>query len=105
MITVLFFAKIREQLGLSQLELDVNTFESLSLDQLVQQLISEPQRLGYEKDRFDILSSCVGQSHSDGNPAILVSYNHEIIKDPAKFADIMVASGDEIAFFPPVTGG
>lgn len=75
-ITVKFFASLREQVGISELQLPVT--EQLTVSQVWTQ-------------------AC-------GNGAlpahILSAVNLEYVD-----RDTMVKAGDEIAFFPPVTGG
>ena len=84
MIKILFFARIQEELGCSELDLDWS--ESVAdLDALQEQLFRE------RGERWrEILTQCnviraVNQTVVEGNPS--------------------VQDGDEVAFFPPVTGG
>ncbi len=74
-ITVKYFASLREQLGKSE--------ETLTLD--VTTPISE------------VWQSVSGISDSEN---ILMTINMEYVK-----SDAIVKDGDEVAFFPPVTGG
>ena len=84
MIRVLFFARIREQLG--QTALDVNYGPALqTLAGLQEHLIAEhggcwPEVLGA--------------------PNVVRAVNQEMAD-----LDQALADGDEVAFFPPVTGG
>lgn len=80
-IQVLFFAKIREQIGQSQLTVaeDFTTVEALRLHLTAQ---GEPWRSALAVDK------------------LLVGVNHTIV--PLTTA---IKGGDEVAFFPPVTGG
>ena len=84
MVDVLFFASLREQLTVDreQLELDdeVKTISDLK------QLLS--QRGGLWSELF---------TRQQG---LLCSVNQQMADDDAK-----IKSGDEVAFFPPVTGG
>ncbi|EEB9225374.1 molybdopterin synthase sulfur carrier subunit [Salmonella enterica subsp. enterica serovar Kentucky] len=81
MIKVLFFAQVRELTGTDALDLpaDFSTVESLR------------QHLATKSDRWALaledgkLLAAVNQT--------LVSYDHPL------------TAGDEVAFFPPVTGG
>lgn len=84
MTTVHYFASIREKLGLSfeeiELPKEVNTVSAL-VELLVEQHGSQWE---------EVLNSA----------SVLVAVNQSV----AKFAS-SVNDGDEIAFFPPVTGG
>lgn len=75
-VKVLFFASLRERLGVGQVMLD--TPAALSVQEVWQR------------------SS--GEASLPAN--VLVSVNHEYA-----CADVRVQPGDEVAFFPPVTGG
>ena len=75
-IKVKFFAKLREELG--RAEASVEYSEGLSVSQLWANLI---------EDR-------------DIPEKVLVSINMEYVK-----GDPILNDGDEVAFFPPVTGG
>lgn len=84
MLRVLFFGRVREELGCDSLDLvlDSNTSD---LDSLQQHLCDSrggkwPEVLGQEN-----IIRAVNQSVADKNTVL--------------------ADGDEIAFFPPVTGG
>ncbi len=81
MITVLFFARIRESVGVDRLTLDsaCGTVEALRLT-----LCGRGERWSLALEPGKLLSA-VNQT--------LVSRDHP------------VADGDEVAFFPPVTGG
>lgn len=82
MIRVLFLAQLREQLGIA--ELHVATERVVSIATLKQYLVaSHPQ---WEQ----FLS----------NSKLLAAVNHQYVK-----TDLAIKSGDEVAFFPPVTGG
>ena len=75
-IKVKYFASLREQIGRSGDYLQV----------------SEPLTA------MEVWKQATGREHfSDG---LLIALNHEYISD-----DVLVNDGDEIAFFPPVTGG
>jgi molybdopterin synthase sulfur carrier subunit len=82
MINVLFFARLREQLGCEQTQLDAeNVLDLMAVrDALVKQ---HPAWREYLFDHS--LLAAVNQMLVKGNPVI-----HD---------------GDEVAFFPPVTGG
>ncbi len=82
MIKIVFFAALREQLGCSELSLASTNI--LTINQLKQALIEhQPQ----------------WQNLIENN-TLLSAINHEMVD-----GEHPVKSGDEIAFFPPVTGG
>lgn len=82
MIRVLFLAQLREQLGTAELQIADDSVDSIQA--LKQYLVTaHPQ---WEQ----FLS----------NSRLLVAVNHEYAK-----TDVAIKSGDEVAFFPPVTGG
>ena len=84
MLEVLFFARLREQLGVSRLEVPfsnaVNTLASLQ-----DYLIAEHGEAWAEALQSENILRAVNQ-------------------DMAAL-DSVLAAGDEVAFFPPVTGG
>ncbi|MEQ5183016.1 molybdopterin synthase sulfur carrier subunit [Providencia rettgeri] len=81
MITVLFFAQVRELVGIERLELVAQypTVESLR------------QALAQKGDRWAL-------ALEDGK--LLAAVNQSFVS-----ADHPLNAGDEVAFFPPVTGG
>ncbi len=84
MIKVLFFAKLREQLKTGQLDIEYN--ESIqSVNDLLEVIFTNEGELFKEK-----LSS----------PQIIAAVNHEVSD-----RDSTVKDGDEVAFYPPVSGG
>lgn len=84
MIRVLFFASIREQLECSELEVAFPG-PGCSVDTLRAQLIEEH-----------------GQAWSEAleQDNVITAINQTIVAP-----DAAVSEGDEVAFFPPVTGG
>ncbi len=84
MIKVLFFARIREQLGRSVLELE--------LDSTVEKLC----------DLQNLLIATYGQEWEQAlaAPNVVRAVNQEVVE-----LDCAIEDGDEVAFFPPVTGG
>lgn len=82
MVKVLFFAQLREQLGCSEYNLDINS--AVSLDWLREQLAEQNEQW---RDCF-------------ANDKLLMAVNQELVDNKAAVND-----GDEVAFFPPVTGG
>jgi len=82
MIRVLFFAQLREQLGCEQLALAMP--ESSNISQLRALLVEQhPQ-----------------WSRFLGSDKLLFAVNQTMAK-----ATQVINDGDEVAFFPPVTGG
>lgn len=75
-IQVLFFASLREQVGQSQAQLDLDT--PTDLNTVWQTATQSP----------------VWPEHT------LIAINQQYVN-----ADTQVQAGDEVAFFPPVTGG
>jgi len=82
MIKVLFFAQLRDQLGVS--ELSLNSAENPNVQALLTNLKAKNEN--WEKHL------------SQGS--LMVAVNQAISNKTAT-----LASGDEVAFFPPVTGG
>lgn len=81
MIKVLFFAQVRELVGTDALQLDSN---AATVEQLREQLAAKGDRWALALEEGKLLAA-VNQT--------LVESSHPI------------ADGDEVAFFPPVTGG
>ena len=82
MIKVVFFAALREQLACSELSLSQDEIDNIK--QLKQVLITKNPKW---------------QSHLD-NGTLLYANNKTIVDEQH-----LIVSGDEVAFFPPVTGG
>ncbi|EKT58302.1 molybdopterin synthase sulfur carrier subunit [Providencia sneebia] len=81
MITVLFFAQVRELVGTERLELSASFADVAALRQ---ELITRGDRWALALEDGKLLAA-VNQS--------FVPMNHPL------------TAGDEVAFFPPVTGG
>lgn len=81
MLTVLLFASIRERLELDRL----TCAPERNVDVLV-----------------EVLSRTYGPAWADilRAPNVIVAVNHEVVP-----FDHVLHAGDEVAFFPPVTGG
>ena len=82
MISVCFFAELRERLGCAELTID--DFSGQNVDQLLQLINArQPQ-----------WSSIIAEKKW------LIAVNHAMAN-----LNTTISDGDEIAFFPPVTGG
>lgn len=82
MIKVVFFAALREQLDCSELTVsceNITTIADLKL------------QLASKNEQWQTLF---------GNTSLLSAVNHELVDN-----EQIITSGDEVAFFPPVTGG
>ena len=84
MVDVLFFASIREQLGLRKLAIELPS-KAVSLADFKQLLI----------DRHEPFWAQVLLADN-----VVKAVNQQVVDDSYSVAD-----GDEVAFFPPVTGG
>jgi molybdopterin synthase sulfur carrier subunit len=82
-VKVLFFASLREVLGVNSVELE--TSGSISIQTLISQLS--------DQESAEWLEILTGEN-------IRIAVNQGIIN-----GDVGVSDGDEVAFFPPVTGG
>jgi len=82
MINIIFFSKFREQMGLSSLSFDSTNIVSVA--DLIAAL-----RLGYP-----LTTDFLTQNN------LLIAVNQELAT-----AQTLIKTGDEVAFFPPVTGG
>jgi len=82
MISVLFFAQLREALGVQKIEIPID--QSLSLTELLAFIIQKNPHWEQALTRKNLL----------------MSINQELAQ-----VDSLVRWGDEVAFFPPVTGG
>lgn len=82
MIKVVFFAALREQLDCSELTVsceNITTIADLKL------------QLASKNEQWQTLF---------GNTSLLSAVNHELVDN-----EQIITSGNEVAFFPPVTGG
>jgi|SaaInl1SG_22_DNA_1037389.scaffolds.fasta_scaffold00619_15 molybdopterin converting factor subunit 1 len=82
-INVLFFAKLREEVGENKLSINLEEFSSATIKDLFDDLSTNYKRLSLYKGE------------------IKAALNQEMVKD----WNIKISDGDEIAFFPPITGG
>lgn len=79
---ILFFASLKEQLSQAELELDVREFSTIA------DLISHLSERGDNWQK------------AFANPNLLCAVNQSMCTP-----EQTISAGDEIAFFPPVTGG
>jgi len=84
MIDILYFARFREKLGVEREQMALNS-QLQTVAMLMQELSSRGENW---KDVFS------------GSQQVLVAVNQEMVK-----ADAVLNDGDEVGFFPPVTGG
>jgi molybdopterin synthase sulfur carrier subunit len=81
-MNILFFASLKERLGCSELELEIA--EPCEVEAIRQQLMAKGEPW----------------SSALSAPNLLIAVNQEVSN-----AQTIVQQGDELAFFPPVTGG
>ncbi|MFC6670980.1 molybdopterin converting factor subunit 1 [Marinobacterium aestuariivivens] len=84
MLQLVYFARVREQLGLDQERLALPPGVG-RVEQLIEHLVAERGETWRQ-----VLKA----------PNLLVAVNQEMVDQGAALQD-----GDEVAFFPPVTGG
>jgi molybdopterin synthase sulfur carrier subunit len=82
MIKIVFFAALREQLNCQ--ELQISSEQASTVGELKQLLADKGE---HWKKAFS-------------NSALLSAVNHDMVNH-----DHILKAGDEVAFFPPVTGG
>ena len=82
MIKVVFFAALREQLNCSELSLSSEKLATVA--DLKTELASKDEKW----------------QQVFANSALLSAVNHDMVN-----AEQAIKAGDEVAFFPPVTGG
>ncbi|OPX55217.1 molybdenum cofactor biosynthesis protein MoaC/molybdopterin converting factor, subunit 1,TIGR01682 [Oceanospirillum multiglobuliferum] len=83
-IQVRFFAQLKEQLGCEQQWIELSQLEAHTLDGVLQHL---------QQQQPDWQAALAANN-------LLMSINQNMVKRQAR-----VTAGDEVAFFPPVTGG
>lgn len=83
-ITILYFARIKEVVNYSS--------EQVELPEEVETIIALKSWLSNRGETWQKLFS--------GSGVVRAAINHELVDDMATFEE-----GDEVAFFPPVTGG
>ncbi len=84
MIDIIYFASIREQLSLAN--------ESIEIPQGVESVADLSSWLQEQRGEKWIIAL--------GNISTLIAVNQEMVG-----LEYVIQSGDEVAFFPPVTGG
>ena len=82
-VKIVLFANLREALGVDSVELQITGSSSVSA--LISQLADQQSQ-----EWFEMLTA----------ENIRVAVNQDLIND-----DVDIVDGDEVAFFPPVTGG
>jgi sulfur-carrier protein len=82
-VTVRFFARLREAVGAGHLELPLGR-DTATLDALQAHL----------QQRGEPWRAALAERN------LLRAVNHEVVH-----TDVALAEGDEVAFYPPVTGG
>jgi sulfur-carrier protein len=83
MINILYFARLRESLGIADEVIDIH--DELTVADLMNKLA---QRGGAWQQAFD------------GCLPLRAAVNQTLVSESA-----LIKNGDEVAFFPPVTGG
>ncbi len=84
MIKILYFARFREQLGLGEERLEIGGKPCTAAD-LIEHL----------RARGGVWSEVLGEGER-----VLIAVNQDLARPQTALQD-----GDEVAFFPPVTGG
>lgn len=84
MIRILYFGRLREQVQTGEENLDYSDT-----------LVNVGQLVGHLGERGESWQSAL-----NGQAAILVAVNQEMADPQTPLSD-----GDEVAFFPPITGG
>ena len=85
MIKIIFFARLRELMGIEQLDYELDSEEHTSVDNVLHALSTQ----------YPSLNDYITHGH-----LVMIAVNQQT-------ADLSktLKSGDELAFFPPVTGG
>ena len=87
-ITIKLFSALREALGESEFQLDLSDISEASAPVNVEAIKKQLSQRGAEwKEALN-------------QPNLVHALNHKVV-----FTDAVVIEGDELAFFPPMTGG
>ena len=87
-ITIKLFSALREALGESEFQLDLSAVSEASAQIDVAAIKRQLSQRGVEwKEALN-------------QPNLVHALNHKVV-----FTDAVVSEGDELAFFPPMTGG
>ena len=87
-ITIKLFSALREALGESEFQLDLYDISEASAPVDVEAIKKQLSQRGVEwKEALN-------------QPNLVHALNHKVV-----FTDAAVSEGDELAFFPPMTGG
>ena len=86
-ITIKLFSALREALGESEFELDLTDSSSVGAQVDVAAIKALSERGAAWKEALN-------------QPNLVHALNHKVV-----FTDAVVSDGDELAFFPPMTGG
>ncbi len=87
-ITIKLFSALREALGESEFELDLVEIEHA------------PNELDVAVIKAALSKRGAAWRDALNQPNLVHALNHKVV-----FTDALVAEGDELAFFPPMTGG
>lgn len=96
MVNVFFFAKLREQLNCGHLQLTLTDYP-LSIKQLVDaigDLVNSAEEGVFSLSSDEFVACLMADN-------IVMAVNHQVVKTK----EFALVDGDEIAFYPPVTGG
>ena len=85
MIKIIFFARLREIMGIEQLDYELDRDQKTSVDNVLRSLAVE----------YPPLNDYISQGH-----LVMIAVNQQTTD-----IEKTLKSGDELAFFPPVTGG
>jgi molybdopterin converting factor small subunit len=87
-ITIKLFSALREALGVSEFQLDLSDISEAQAQVDVAAIKKRLSQRGAEwKEALN-------------QPNLVHALNHKVV-----FTDAVVSEGDELAFFPPMTGG